>query len=548
MKQLAIALSVCLASGIAATSAHARDVCGYRVSVAFGGLCPVHAGASVCVPVAGNRGSCDTPIQCVGGPAFSCNLSLVPTSGPERRCPLGSLPSNNLVCFAAPQSVTRNTPTARPTPTPTAAPTPALYAYWDQNEEQDALTPSGQLVQLVAPWDPNGQMCIFPDSSGRPGQFVTGYNPTLPSQHNLGSLLPYKNPPVGMAVWDRHGGFTGQTIYVPGPYALPGSDIGGDIPPDNGSKFCTDGKTPRCTTDADCPNGSRCSGTFNNNGSFTGCAFDSAGDLFAADIGQAQGSAASPDQGRIIEWFPPDYASYCIIFGPTEDGDPLGMHHVNGSGGLSNPGMMAVDPDDNLYVPESGKLRVLKFDHSVLPRGPEDCGPNGLLTPPAQPTVFISRLAATGLGTPAGIARDPTCSTETSSCWAVTNVLSGTSLGGDSAAVYWFDDAGNPLPGKGPIPKGNFNPFGIAVASTGDVFFIDIGLTCNSSGCDTVTDGGGLYKVVFTNGMPTTPVKLASGLNFPTSVTVCDASRQICPIPVLQATPVTQPTPGEGGG
>jgi hypothetical protein len=422
-----------------------------------------------------------------------------------------------------------------------------VFVYWDQNEEQDALPPGGQPVQLVAPWDPNGQMCIFPDSSGRPGQFVTGYNPTLPSQHNIGSLLPYKNPPVGMAVWDRHGGFTGQTIYVPGPYPLPGTQIGGDIPPDNGSTFCTDGKTSNCTTDADCPNGSKCSGTFNNNGSFTGCAFDSKGDLFAADIGQAQGSSASPDQGRIIEWFPPDYTAFCIIFGPTQGGDPLGMHHVNGTGGLSNPGMMAFDTNDNLYVPESGKLRVLKFDHAGMPSGPQDCGPNGLLTPPAQPTVFITPLETMGIFAPAAIARDPTCSTDTTSCWAVTNVVSGTNLGGNANAINWYDDAGKPLSGKGPVPKGNYNPFGLAVAPTGDVFFIDLGLVCTSSGCDTVDDGGALFKVSFDNGTPSTPVKIASGLNFPTSATICDASTQVCPEPVTQNTPVVQPTAGEGG-
>ena len=419
----------------------------------------------------------------------------------------------------------------------------SALVYWDQNEEQDALTQNGQLVQLVAPWDPNGQMCIFPAAAGRPGQFVTGYNPTLPSQHNLGSLLPLKDPPVGMAVWDNHGSFTGQTIYVPGPYALPGSDIGGDIPPDDSSTFCTDGKTSNCKSDADCPNGSRCSGTFNNNGSFTGCAFDSKGDLFAADIGQAQGSAASPDQGRIIEWFPPDYTAYCIIFGPITGG--VGPHHVNGSGGLSNPGMMAVDPQDDLYVPESGALRVLRFDHSVLPRGPEGCGPDNLLTVPY--TVLVAQVVPGAILAWSGIARDPSCSTDTTNCWAVTNVLSGTALGGIGDAVYWFGDDGKPIAGKGPIPKRDYQPFGISITASGDVFFIDIGLTCNSSGCDTVDDGGNLYKVSFANGMLSAPVKIATGLNFPTSVTVCDPSERACPGPVSQATPVTQPTAGEGG-
>jgi hypothetical protein len=470
----------------------------------------------------------------VGGCGSSSSLSAPTATATVPRTATATLTAQAVVTSTAtPAAVRTATATTPSTATETPTTTSAVFVYWDQNEEEDSLIPSGQLVQLVAPWDPNGQMCIFPDSSGRPGQFVTGYNPTLPSQDNLGSLLPYKNPPVGMAVWDRHGGFTGQTIYVPGSYPLPGSDIGGDIPPDNTSTFCTDGKTSDCRSDADCPNGSRCSGTFNNNGTFTGCAFDSKGDLFAADLGQAQGSMSSPDQGRIIEWFPPDYTSFCIIIGPTQGGD--GAHHVNGTGGLRNPGFMAVDLNDNLYVPESGAGRVLKFERASLPRGPQDCGPDGLLVPPAPYQVFV-----TNFGIPAGIARDPTCSTETANCWAVTNIVSG-AFGGN--AVGWFDDAGQPSDVKGPIPKAGYSPFGIAVSPSGDVFLVDVGLHCDANGCGSVDGGGGIFKVSFSAGHPSATEKIISGLNFPLGVTLCDASKQVCPIPASQATPVTQPTP-----
>ena len=65
-------------------------------------------------------------------------------------------------------------PRARSADAPTAART---FVYWDQNEEQDfTVDPSGPFGVLIPPWDPNGQMCIFPDGSGR---FVTGYHPTL---------------------------------------------------------------------------------------------------------------------------------------------------------------------------------------------------------------------------------------------------------------------------------------------------------------------------------------------------------------------------------
>src|SRR5262249_34200080 len=241
-----------------------------------------------------------------------------------------------------------------------------------------------------------------------------------------------------------------------------------------------------CQMDADCPNGGTCTGTYNNNGTFTGCAFDSKGNLFAADIGQAQGSMASPDQGRIIEWFPPEYTSYCIIIGPTQGG--FGPHHVNGTGGLRNPGFMAVDFNDNLYVPESGNARVLRFDHASLPHSVQDCGAEGLLVPPAPYQVFIP----SGFGIPAGIARDPTCSTDTTNCWAVTNIISA-NFGGN--AVSWFDDSGHLTKVKGPVPRGTFSPFGIAVTPAGDVFFVDVGLRCDASGCGSIDDGGGIFEI-----------------------------------------------------
>ncbi len=389
-------------------------------------------------------------------------------------------------------------------------PLPSIY--WDTNEEEDTLLSTGKVGQIVPPYDTNGQMCLFPDGTGR---FVTGYNPTLPNQNNPGSAKPYMNPPIGEAVWDKHGNFTGQTIAVPGSYAMPGSTIGGDIPPDTTDTFCTNATTTGPCTTANCPTGT-CSGTFNDNGSFTGCAFDSHGNLFAADIGQGQGSSSSPDQGRIIEWFPPDYTSYCIIIGPTQGGD--GSHHVNGTGGLRNPGTMTVDPDDNLYVPESGATRILKFDHASLPQNAQACGSDGLLTPSAPYTVLTPTT-----GVPAGVAWDPTCK-----CLAVTNIVAGF-LGGP--LIAWYDTSGNPMHGRGPVPNGKFNPFGVAVTPTGDVYFADIALVCDSNGCNPGDKAGGIYKVTFTNNSASAPEAIDTGLDFPIGVTVCDPSKQTCPEP-----------------
>src|SRR3977135_3875354 len=178
------------------------------------------------------------------------------------------------------------------------------YVYWDENEQEDSLRMPGDVHgQLIAPWDPNGQLCIVPGKSGR---FTVGYNPTLPSQNNPGSKKPYKAPPVGQALYDRRGTFTGHAMYVPGPYKLHGQKVGGDIPPDQG-------KTPP---------------TFNSNGTYTGCVFDKSANLFAVDLGTAQGDFPSPDNGRLIEWFAPSYTKACVVMGPTTGGN--GPHHVDG--------------------------------------------------------------------------------------------------------------------------------------------------------------------------------------------------------------------------
>ena len=70
--------------------------------------------------------------------------------------------------------------------------------------------------------------------------------------------------------------------------------------------------------------------------------------------------------------------------------------------------------------------------------------------PPARFDVFISTLSF-----PTAIARDPSCQ-----CWAVSNILG-------SPAIAWFNDAGTPHKGKGPVPAGPYNPYGLGVVPSG---------------------------------------------------------------------------------
>jgi polyvinyl alcohol dehydrogenase (cytochrome) len=385
--------------------------------------------------------------------------------------------------------------------------------YWDTEERVDLFHPPGGPVQSFIPTsDPNGQLCFFPDGSGRS---VTAYNPTQASQHLPWSLpAPYNNPPmnppVGEAVWDLNGQFTGQTIYVPGPYTNPGSTIGGDVPPDTSG-----------------------GGDFNSNGTFTGCVFDSQGNLFAVDLGTAQGVFPPPDDGRLIEWFAAtNYTTYCILAGPTAGGDSGTGHHVDGTGGLRQPGLMARDDSDNILVPEvavNGSApngHILKFLRSSLPTNATQCpGPSNMPATPVTPQVFIQ-------GTPnnqpfiVGIARDRSTNPAT---WAVSSVIG-------SPAIAWYNDDGTAFTGKGPVPANQptgqadqgYSPFGLAFTPNGDLYFVDIHIVCSNPNPTDPTSclgpanhGGHVFKLTFTNGAPSLPpVAIASGIDYPVSVTV----------------------------
>ena len=66
-----------------------------------------------------------------------------------------------------------------------------------------------------------------------------------------------------------------------------------------------------------------------------------------------------------MEWFAPNYTTYCIVYGPTPGG--VGPHHTDGTGGLAQPGMMALADNGDLLVPNVGTSSVLRFAHASLP-------------------------------------------------------------------------------------------------------------------------------------------------------------------------------------
>ncbi len=308
--------------------------------------------------------------------------------------PLVLLASLVAACSSANSSTTSTTvPGGTGTRGLLAAHRPGYLVYWDQNEEVDFLSmPSGVKGILMPPWDLNGQMCVLPDGSAR---FVGGYDPTQPGQDNVGSLLPYKQPPIGEELDRPNGSFSGQTLYVPGPYKYAGQNIGGDSP-----------RAP--------------DGSFNSSSTYTGCVFDGQGNLLADDIATAQGSFPPPADGRLVEWFAPSYKQACIVTGPTTGG--VGAHHVDGTGGLSQPGMLALADNGDVLMPVAGPQSVLRVDHTSLPSSPSQC-PGGVYAPGRLKTSVFFQGNGTTMPFPAGIAKDPTCD-----CFAISSYFGNPSI------------------------------------------------------------------------------------------------------------------------
>src|ERR1700681_1754597 len=415
-------------------------------------------------------------------------------------------------CSSGTPTAKKSTPSSSTTASPGTASTatttavkggvtgkPGYFVYWDQNEEVDLLSmPAGGPGQLMPAWDLNGQVCVLPD-----GRFVGGVDPTLPGQRNLGSAKPYKQPADGEELDNPDGSFSGRTLYVPGPFKMPGQTVGQDSP-----------ATPQ--------------GDFNGNSTYTGCAVGKHANVFGADIATAQGAYPVPDSGRLVEWFAPSYTTYCIVYGPTAGG--VGPHHADGTGGLAQPGMMAVADNGDLLVPNVGTVSVLRFADSSLPKSAADC-PGGVY--PRRNVHITTFFKGDGarLPFPAGVAKDPTCG-----CYALSSYL------GDPS-IIWVDKAGKPMAGRGSVPgtlvvnlgkaPGQYNPFGMAFAPDGTMYFVDIHIACKGllSGCGPASYGGRLMKGTVRNGQPDTPVEVAGGFDFPTSATICVPAAQVCPYP-----------------
>jgi hypothetical protein len=389
---------------------------------------------------------------------------------------------------------------------------PGYVVYWDQNEEVDFYySETNQTGQLFPAWDLNGQVCILPDGSGR---FVGGLDPTIPSQNNPGGLRYYKQPAIGEEMNNVDGSFSGTVLYVPGPYKLPGQSVGDDSPAING--------------------------IFNGQSTYTGCVFtQGAGNLVATDLGSAQGQFPIPTDGRLVEWFGPKYSNYCILTGPTQKGSgPGGPHNVDGTGGLGQPGMLAMMPNGDILMPVGANAQgvypgsVMRIDHTSLPTSAAAC-PNGVYPQGKLKMSVFFQGTNTLLPFPNGVAYD-----EKTGQYAISSIFG-------NPGVIWVDKNGKQIAGHGTIPgetiadigadPNAINPFGMAFAPDGTLFLVDIHIICQNNSltnCGPKDYGGRIFKVaVNADGSLGTPKLIHGGFDFPTSVTICVPGDRLCPYP-----------------
>lgn len=112
MKQLTLALSAVAVLLIAASAAHAVDVCAFRVTRATGFGCPVKLGDTLCLSTSAATGACDDVLRCyVGNNRSLCDAKVELKSGPQPVCPRGSKRPAGFHCFMPERVPPPRTPT-----------------------------------------------------------------------------------------------------------------------------------------------------------------------------------------------------------------------------------------------------------------------------------------------------------------------------------------------------------------------------------------------------------------------------------------------------
>jgi outer membrane protein assembly factor BamB len=259
-----------------------------------------------------------------------------------------------------------------------------------------------------------------------------------------------------------------------------------------------------------------------------GCAFDpSSGVLFTSSVGEQGFGSAS---GQLIMWFPP-FAGFPGGPGEYPDLDPTSDNFCKLAVDLGTAGSVLVDPSGRVLVAASGGLSVHRFNppFPTGPDAAGGCGavdPQGspmvdasITERPESETPYREDGLLEGganMLTPAGLAISSAGTLYASSVF--TGVINEYDL--ETGALL------RPIverPGPFALPTPFGSPQGIAVAADGTLYYADLDLRGTISDPGTIGPGpnGKVWRVRFDeSGDPLTPEIVREGLSFPDGVAV----------------------------
>jgi len=306
-------------------------------------------------------------------------------------------------------------------------------------------------------WDINAQICFDPNGSHR---FIAGEDTGQP------------NPPQGWGFFQLNGNVIG---------ALSATRIGKLTPTYQGSL---------------------------DNAENYGCGFLDDGRILTSDVGN---QATGPGDGQLIVWFPPFESrkvKYCKV----------DVHLTTGQGVL-------VD-GDNVYVAQARRPGVFSYAVADLPTSNTPAGgcdgkdaTGAPMATDVPSTLFIAPTSASGVVTPAGIAKGPNGHLYVASVFS--GVIGEFTADGKFIRRILEPPAGEQL-GEKPFSTGT--PLGVGVGPDGSVYYADIGIVVSSDGVGPGRGTGTVRRITFdAQGNPKPPVTMDAGLAFPDGIGIWQA-------------------------
>jgi len=237
-----------------------------------------------------------------------------------------------------------------------------------------------------------------------------------------------------------------------------------------------------------------------------GCGFLSDGRLVTTDIGNNE---VGPANGQLIVWFPPFdrfEVPYCKIDLRLATGQQVW-----------------VAPNDDVYVvsprpapePDATAAGVFRY-RGPFPTSPDaagGCGRTDATGSPLADSMRKEKVVAAGdhgLASPSGIVGTPDGRFYVSS--VITGVVNEYDADWNYVRTVLKPPAGESI---GETSYSTGTPLGLALGRDGSLFYADIGIVFRNGGFGPGRRNGSVRRIAFTDGEPTAPETVASGLGFP---------------------------------